>query len=249
MELMYSNDSIEIKYEEKLKLLVGNWKDCTSSVDYMSGIKSFREMFDKVRPKNTLWDIRDFQYSISPDMQKWTDESLNIPAVNAGFRGKVSLVTGRNMQSMGVVKELFDESKTDMPLRFFEHEAQALSWVTKPRNLPAPVPTPLVKVKDLASGKLELSLEIEREDFHEYIVLFNQLRKSRQFSVLHAQNFYSLTAREKNILQQVIKGYSNLEISDQLFISIETVKTHRKNIISKLKCNSVLDLASYQIFF
>lgn len=48
----------------------------------------------------------------------------------------------------------------------------------------------------------------------------------------------NLTNREKEILSLVAKGYSNKEISDKLFVSELTVKTHLKNIFKKLNVTS-----------
>jgi DNA-binding NarL/FixJ family response regulator len=45
----------------------------------------------------------------------------------------------------------------------------------------------------------------------------------------------TLTQREKDILKAIIDGRSNKEISDALFISIETVKSHVKSIYQKLQ--------------
>lgn len=45
----------------------------------------------------------------------------------------------------------------------------------------------------------------------------------------------TLTQREKGILKAIIDGQSNKEISDTLFISIETVKSHIKSIYQKLQ--------------
>lgn len=43
-----------------------------------------------------------------------------------------------------------------------------------------------------------------------------------------------LSQRELEVLQLMAKGYSNLEISEQLFISLSTVKTHCSSIYIKL---------------
>jgi DNA-binding NarL/FixJ family response regulator len=43
-----------------------------------------------------------------------------------------------------------------------------------------------------------------------------------------------LTDRELEILQLIVDGYSNSAISDHLFISLGTVKTHVRNILNKL---------------
>lgn len=44
-----------------------------------------------------------------------------------------------------------------------------------------------------------------------------------------------LTEREIEVLALIAKGHSNQQISDSLYISMNTVKTHIKNIFSKLE--------------
>jgi LuxR family maltose regulon positive regulatory protein len=44
----------------------------------------------------------------------------------------------------------------------------------------------------------------------------------------------NLSARELSVLQLIAQGCSNQEISEQLFISLHTVKTHASHINSKL---------------
>ena len=51
-----------------------------------------------------------------------------------------------------------------------------------------------------------------------------------------------LSAREKQIVQLLINGYSTRDIAYGLNISSETVKTHRKNIHRKLRTHSVVQL-------
>jgi len=45
----------------------------------------------------------------------------------------------------------------------------------------------------------------------------------------------SLTEREVSVLSLIAKGFSNSEISETLYISTNTVKTHIKNIFQKLE--------------
>ena len=56
-----------------------------------------------------------------------------------------------------------------------------------------------------------------------------------------------LSQREKEIITCVVKGLSNKEIADQLFISIHTVITHRRNIARKLQIHSPTLLTVYAI--
>lgn len=48
----------------------------------------------------------------------------------------------------------------------------------------------------------------------------------------------SLSAREEETLVLLTKGYSNKEIADQLSLSVETVRSHLKNIYTKMHVRS-----------
>lgn len=54
----------------------------------------------------------------------------------------------------------------------------------------------------------------------------------------------SLTEREKQILQLIIKGYSYKEIASSIFISVETLNSHIKNIYRKLNVHSRSELTA-----
>ncbi|MFS1663415.1 response regulator [Streptococcus sp. zg-JUN1979] len=51
----------------------------------------------------------------------------------------------------------------------------------------------------------------------------------------HPELYEDLTARERDILGLLAKGYDNQTIADELFISLKTVKTHVSNILAKLE--------------
>lgn len=57
----------------------------------------------------------------------------------------------------------------------------------------------------------------------------------------------SLSAREKEIVICVVKGMTNREIADKLFLSTHTVITHRRNIARKLQIHSPSGLTIYAI--
>ena len=44
----------------------------------------------------------------------------------------------------------------------------------------------------------------------------------------------NLTEREKDVLRLVAQGHSNAEIAAELFLGVETVKTHVRNVLAKL---------------
>ena len=57
----------------------------------------------------------------------------------------------------------------------------------------------------------------------------------------------SLTGRELQVLRLVARGASNLQIADELVISVNTVKSHLKNILSKLQLENRTQVAAYAL--
>lgn len=51
-----------------------------------------------------------------------------------------------------------------------------------------------------------------------------------------------LTRREKEVLELIAEGMTNNEIAQQLFISVTTVDTHRKNLLAKFEAKNVASL-------
>lgn len=57
----------------------------------------------------------------------------------------------------------------------------------------------------------------------------------------------ALSEREKDVIISLVQGMSNKEIADHLFISVNTVITHRRNIARKLQIHSPAGLTIYAI--
>ncbi|MBF0775367.1 DNA-binding response regulator [Streptococcus azizii] len=74
-------------------------------------------------------------------------------------------------------------------------------------------------IRKVYRGELAIETEVEKK-----------MEDKRRHPALHDD----LTAREKEILTLLAKGYDNQRIADESFISLKTVKTHVSNILSKL---------------
>ncbi|MCD7937904.1 MAG: response regulator transcription factor [Tannerellaceae bacterium] len=62
-----------------------------------------------------------------------------------------------------------------------------------------------------------------------------------------SEDSQSLSVREKEIVVCVVKGMTNREIADTLYLSTHTVITHRRNIARKLQIHSASGLTVYAI--
>lgn len=56
-----------------------------------------------------------------------------------------------------------------------------------------------------------------------------------------------LTAREQELLRHIVDGCTNQQIADRMFLSVETIKTYRKNLIFKLGTKNAAELVQIAI--
>jgi len=57
-----------------------------------------------------------------------------------------------------------------------------------------------------------------------------------------AQRVDSLTTREREVMKWMVRGKSNKAVAQVLDISIRTVEIHRKNVFTKMRAESLVDL-------
>lgn len=76
---------------------------------------------------------------------------------------------------------------------------------------------------------------------------FEQLCEEEIQEEKENEDLQVLSAREKEIIVYVVKGMTNREIADRLFLSTHTVITHRRNIARKLQIHSASGLTVYAI--
>jgi len=74
--------------------------------------------------------------------------------------------------------------------------------------------------------------------------LFEPIGAERPNSIKKAQLYqkYGITAREREVIEQLCLGKTNQQIADTLFISLQTVKDHTHRIYNKVGINSRMKL-------
>jgi len=78
-------------------------------------------------------------------------------------------------------------------------------------------------------------------------VLESTIDVEEEEEVVPAESHDLLSQREKDIILGVVRGQTNKEIADTLFISVHTVLTHRRNIARKLEIHSPAGLVIYAL--
>ena len=75
--------------------------------------------------------------------------------------------------------------------------------------------------------------------------LTHDANESLKYEVNLQNKLPKITKREKEVLVLIIEGLTNHQIAEKLFISIDTVDSHRKNLYSKLNVNNTAMLIGF----
>ncbi len=102
-------------------------------------------------------------------------------------------------------------------------KAGAISYLLKSTS-----PEKIIEaIQEVKKGGSPISSQIARK----VIEAFSLKENSNDY-------FQVLSRREQEMLEQLSKGYRYKEIADNLFISLETVRTHIRNVYEKLQVNT-----------
>lgn len=94
----------------------------------------------------------------------------------------------------------------------------------------------LKAINTIASGENYFAEELEEKHFT------NNSRIEKQSS-----HITELSSREKEILVLIAQEYNTAEIAEKTFISLNTVNTHRRNLLSKLNAKNTAGLVKYAV--
>ncbi|GAA6764737.1 response regulator [Flavobacterium johnsoniae] len=94
----------------------------------------------------------------------------------------------------------------------------------------------LKAINTIASGENYFAEELEEKH------LSNSSKIEKQVS-----NLTELSSREKEILVLIAHEYNTAEIAEKTFISLNTVNTHRRNLLSKLNAKNTAGLVKYAV--
>ena len=87
-------------------------------------------------------------------------------------------------------------------------------------------------LKTVEDGQIYLSVEMQQ-------VLLQGMREQK--------NIPHLTQKEKEVLKHISNGLTNKEIAALLFLGEETIRSHRKNIMSKFNIHNAAELVSFAL--
>ena len=92
---------------------------------------------------------------------------------------------------------------------------------------------------------LTLTIALPINPTHQITIKVNKLLEENTFLRTHYHLYARLGNRERDVLRLLAIGKSSAEIAEQLFIAVNTVDTHRRNIKSKLGVSTTYEMSQY----
>ena len=80
---------------------------------------------------------------------------------------------------------------------------------------------------------------------HQITTKVARLLEENNFLRKNNQSFSKLSKREKEVLKLMAFGMGSQEMAEKLFISVNTIKTHRKKVLQKLEIKNSFELNEY----
>ena len=96
----------------------------------------------------------------------------------------------------------------------------------------------LLALDKIMSGENYFSTGIQQTLFNDYT---NKTKSDIEF---HDKK---ISTREIDVIKLIAEGLNHKEIAEKLFISVRTVESHKKNILTKLDLKTTVDIVKYAI--
>jgi len=205
----------------------------------------YTSFYEQHKPSQTLWLQQNFTLHLDNEVFSWIEKYVNVPCFKFGNK-KAAFVVGKNVLSHLSVIDSFEKEKSVIKATHFASEKEARNWLDEiPESSKQDIKTEITYEGIDEKGNSIIKVKRASKDITKTIKSFKDLIEENDFIKKNIERYSTLTKREKEILKLYSSGQKPKEISDQLFISLHTVKTHWRNIKKKLQINSFNDIVKY----
>lgn len=132
MTVIHESDFIKIQYFEDKALFEFTFSDLSdmSGDVFKKELDKQAELAESYNPLRFLFHSKNFNFSITPDIQKWTDEHIFPRYVKAGVK-KFAYIFSSDFISQLSIEQVMEEQKAQegFQTRYFDSEDKAREWL------------------------------------------------------------------------------------------------------------------------
>ena len=130
---IYKSQYWSISYEKENAMIIPRWNEnsfeLTSDV-YKFEMEKYTEMVEKYRPSKALIDTIKFGFTITPEIQEWTNKEL-FPRILASGVINVAIIMPDELITQLALEQVMEESQgVKFTTNYFSDESEAREWLT-----------------------------------------------------------------------------------------------------------------------
>ena len=237
---IYQSNFLNI-YKEG-EMLIQSWTEKVLDVeDFKNELYNFMDLFKKFKPKELVIDVKKCKLVIPEEIDVWMAENVLIPISKKGIK-KLAFTIAENVAVHLAIATSLDKAKPIIQSIYFSDLEGAVSHAEHVKNMKSPN---FECQTNPATDSIHIDLNIDSNDLPRFLSSMKQIEHDNQFAQDHIDKYNTLTFREIEVLKLIVKGSTNKEIGQILFIEESSVKTHRKNIKQKLNITSLFDIYQF----
>ena len=259
---VYTGPHLFIKHEEANSRLICTWKSSPlNDLGYRKELIEHLHIVQNIKPTQVMWLLENLTFKVSDVTKKWVDKNISKPIFKSGFIAKnqdgfdqVAFVVGQDILAYIETMGIFNENSTSgFKPKYFAGDTEARNWLnenvntkdTKVENQNLEITFKGLDDKD----KAVFEFKQYASNFDSTINSFKTIVERSNFINNNIEKYASLTPREKETLRFIVKGYTNEQISEKMYVSHHTIRTHRNRVWQKLEIKHFRDCLKYECFF
>ncbi|MCH4824446.1 LuxR C-terminal-related transcriptional regulator [Gramella lutea] len=244
--LIYESDLLSSSFEKENDCFVQYWKHSPDCYEELKReFLEYASLYKEYRPSKSLWLQHNFKLPISNQVHEWIEEHVNIPCVEHGNE-KVAFVVGKDVLVHLSVMSFFEESNSIIHPMHFATEKEARQWLNDSKNHPKGNNKLKVLFEGVdKEGNSIIKIKRSASDITNTLMSFGKVVEENKFIKSNISRYSRLTKREKQVMIEFSKGLPQQDVADKLYISVGTLRTHWKNIKSKLEIKSLAEVIKY----
>jgi len=121
--------TIDFFKEDNFLLVKRRSNKNTNEQEYKKQIIDWSRIIEKYNPVKQLVDYSEYNFTITPELQQYTNENLLLPAYKAGIR-KVAFLIAHDLFAQMSVEQIMNQDTGKMfEIRYFDDFEKAKSWL------------------------------------------------------------------------------------------------------------------------
>ena len=131
MEVLHNSKYQLIEYDAEKALFKMTWKAESyyqEQEELKQELKKYTNLIQKYHPKKTLWDLRELQFVISPELQTWIDNEIS-PIELQIIQKQALLMPHDYVTNLSIDQLQEEENSNKIPTLMTDKEEEIITWL------------------------------------------------------------------------------------------------------------------------